>query len=93
AGGGDAGGGMAANSLAGAAVPATTEGGFTSDDATGEDPGKSDSDADSGLAAEAGGTQPVLLGIAPVDVREIVSDPVSAGAGSEEIWRKQKARQ
>lgn len=93
AGGDGAGGGVMANSLAGAAVPATTEGGFTSDDASGEDPGKSDSDADSGLAAEARGTQPPLLGVAPVDVKEIVSDPVSAGTGSEEIWRKQRIRQ
>ena len=79
--------------LAGAGVPATTEGGFNYGDATGEDPGKSDSDADSSLTAEAGGVQPALLGIAPVDTREIVSDPVSAGTGSEEIWRKHWAKQ
>ena len=93
AGGDAAGGGVTANALAGAGVPATTEGGFTSGDATGKDPGKSDSDADSSLAAEAGGVQPALLGIAPVDTREIVSDPVSAGTGSEEIWRKHRAKQ
>ena len=91
--GGDAAGGVTANSLAGAGVPSATKGGFTSDEATGEDPGKSDSDADSSLTAEAGGAQPTLLGVAPVDAREVVTDPVSAGTGNEEIWRKHRAKQ
>jgi len=80
------GGGPPPNALAGAPV-ATTEGSFTSEDATGEDPAESAAKEDSGLAAEAAGTQPPLLGLPPVDAREIVTDPVSAGAGNEELWR------
>jgi hypothetical protein len=30
--------------------------------------------------------------VAPVDLKEIVSDPVTAGSGSEEIWRKNRAK-
>jgi hypothetical protein len=35
---------------------------------------------------------PPLLAVAPVDLNEIVSDPVTAGSGSEEIWRKNRAK-
>lgn len=33
---------------------------------------------------------PVILAIAPAPTDEIVTDPVTAGAGSEEIWRKRR---
>lgn len=36
---------------------------------------------------------PVILGIAPADSDEIVTDPVVTGAGSEEIWRKRRQKQ
>jgi hypothetical protein len=35
---------------------------------------------------------PVLLGVAPVDSDEIVTDPVTTGAGSEEIWRQNRQK-
>ena len=35
---------------------------------------------------------PVLLNVAPVDADEIVVDPVVAGTGSEEIWRRHRQK-
>jgi filamentous hemagglutinin family protein len=45
----------------------------------------------SGASSSVATTPPPLLALAPVDLREIVTDPVTAGAGSEEIWRKLRA--
>lgn len=36
---------------------------------------------------------PVLLGVAPPSPDEVVTDPVTAGTGSEEIWRKRRQKQ
>ena len=35
---------------------------------------------------------PVILGVAPPSTDEIVTDPVVAGTGSEEIWRKRRQK-
>lgn len=35
---------------------------------------------------------PVLLGVAPADNNEIVTDPVTTGTGSEEIWRERRRK-
>jgi len=62
-------------------------------DNTGAPVAKPDGAGSLGGGDEASGGQPPLLGRAAVDVKEIVTDPVSAGSGSEEIWRKYRARQ
>ncbi len=46
----------------------------------------------SGSSAVATQPPPLLAAVAPVDLHEIVSDPVTAGSGSEEIWRKHRAK-
>lgn len=60
-----------------------------SDSASGED-------GDGGLAAVSSedlANPPVILSVAPAPTDEIVTDPVTAGAGSEEIWRKRRQTQ
>jgi filamentous hemagglutinin family protein len=58
------------------------------DDDGGGNPTKQAADGQSALAVR----PPPLLAVAPVDLNEIVSDPVTIGSGSEEIWRKNRAK-
>jgi len=44
------------------------------------------------ISSESLTSPPVLLGVAPPDSDEIVTDPVAAGTGSEEIWRKRRQK-
>ena len=45
------------------------------------------------ISSESLTSPPVLLGVAAPDSDEIVTDPVVAGTGSEEIWRKRRQKQ
>ena len=57
---------------------------------------ESQTSEEAGAAAVATATAltspPVLLNVAPVDADEIVVDPVVAGTGSEEIWRRHRQK-
>lgn len=53
----------------------------------------SDEEAAAQVSSETLTSPPVLLGIAPPDPDEIVTDPVVTGAGSEEIWRQRRQKQ
>jgi hypothetical protein len=48
------------------------------------------SEADSGASSALLSPPPALLGIAQPSLDEVVLDPVTAGTGNEEIWRKRR---
>jgi len=57
------------------------------------DPGLSEGGLIDAISSESLVNPPVILGVSPPGADEIVIDPVVAGTGSEEIWRKRRQKQ
>jgi len=81
--GGAGGGGVASG---------TADGGLRIRDTLSDDSDLTDEGLADALSSESLISPPVLLGVAPPDSDEIVTDPVVAGTGSEEIWRKRRQK-
>lgn len=61
-------------------------------DALGDDADLSEDALIAALSSDSLTDPPVLLGVAPPDDEDVVTDPVTAGTGSEEIWRKRRQK-
>jgi filamentous hemagglutinin family protein len=66
--------------------------GMRARDTLGDDSDLSEEALIDALSSESLTNPPVLLSVAPPSADEIVTDPVTAGAGSEEIWRKRRQK-
>jgi len=58
----------------------------------GDDAGLSEEALVAALSSESLTDPPVLLGVAPPSTDDVATDPVTAGTGSEEIWRKRRQK-
>ncbi|HEY0648501.1 filamentous hemagglutinin N-terminal domain-containing protein [Phenylobacterium sp.] len=61
-------------------------------DALGDDADLSEEALIAALSSESLTDPPVLLGVAPPENEDVITDPVTTGTGSEEIWRKRRQK-
>ena len=66
---------------------------FGNDSSNSNDSESSEEAGEAQVSSESLTAPPVVLGVAPPATDEIVTDPVTTGTGSEEIWRQRRQKQ